>query len=105
MRNRFVDPRQTVPSSPSFLLVPGVRYPLVALTRLVRLASATASSPNAWFRARVVVENPNVSVFVGDAKRPSLVITQLSERKRGLIGLWVGNNSAGEFAKLKIAAA
>ena len=61
--------------------------------------------PNAWFHARVVVESPNVSVFVGGAREPSLVITQLSDRKRGLIGLWVGNNSAGEFANLKIAAA
>jgi len=61
--------------------------------------------PNAWFHARVVVQSPNVSAFVGGAKEPSLVITQLSDRKRGLIGLWVGNNSAGEFAKLKIAAA
>lgn len=61
--------------------------------------------PNAWFHARVVVESPKVSVFVGDAKEPSLVINQLSDRKKGLIGLWVGNNSGGEFANLKIAAA
>src|SRR2546426_4144066 len=31
--------------------------------------------PNAWFHVRVVVAGPQVSVFVGDAKEPSLVVT------------------------------
>ena len=61
--------------------------------------------PNGWFHARVLVESPKVSVFVGDAKEPSLVVTQLSNRKKGLIGLWVGYNSGGDFANLKIVAA
>jgi hypothetical protein len=58
--------------------------------------------PNAWFHARVVVASPKVSVFVGEAKEACLVVNQLSGRKRGLVGLWVGNNSAGDFANLKI---
>ena len=58
--------------------------------------------PNAWFHVRVVVASPRVSVFVGDAKEPSLVVDQLSDRKKGLIGLWVGNNSGGDFANLNI---
>ncbi len=58
--------------------------------------------PNAWFHVRVVVASPKVSVFVGDAKEPSLVVNQLSDRKKGLVGLWVGNNSAGDFANFKI---
>ena len=58
--------------------------------------------PNAWFHARVVVASPKVSVFVGDAKEPSLVVDQLSDRKKGLVGLWVGNNSGGDFANLNI---
>jgi hypothetical protein len=60
-------------------------------------------NPNDWFHVRVVVVSPNVSVFVNDAKEPSLVVTQLSDRKKGLVGLWVGNTSGGEFANLKIA--
>ena len=39
--------------------------------------------PNAWFHARVVVASPKVSVFVGDAKEPCLVVDQLSDRKEG----------------------
>jgi len=58
--------------------------------------------PNAWFHVRVVVASPKVSVFVGDAKEPSLVVDQLSDRKKGLVGLWVGNNSGGDFANLKV---
>jgi len=61
-----------------------------------------APDPNAWFHVRVVVASPKVSVFVGDAKEPSLVVNQLSDRTKGLVGLWVGNNSGGDFADLKI---
>jgi hypothetical protein len=58
--------------------------------------------PNAWFHARVVVASPKVSVFVGDGKEPCLTVNQLSDRKKGLVGIWVGNTSGGEFANLKI---
>jgi len=61
-----------------------------------------APDPNAWFHVRVVVASPKVSVFVADAKQPSLVVTQLSDRTKGLVGLWVGNGSGGDFADLKI---
>ena len=43
-----------------------------------------------------------MSIFVGDAKEPSLVVNQLSDRTKGLVGLWVGNGSGGDFADLKI---
>lgn len=58
--------------------------------------------PNAWFRARVVVASPKVSVFVADAAEPCLVVDQLSDRKKGLVGLWVGNTSGGDFANVRI---
>jgi hypothetical protein len=58
--------------------------------------------PNAWFHARVVVASPKVSVFVDDAKEPCLTVTQLSDRKKGLVGIWVGNTSGGDFANFRI---
>jgi hypothetical protein len=61
-----------------------------------------APDPNDWFHARIVVASPKVSVFVNDAKEPSLVVDQLSDRKKGLTGLWVGNGSSGDFANFKI---
>jgi hypothetical protein len=58
--------------------------------------------PNRWFHARVVVAGAKVSVYVGDATESSLVVTRLSERTKGRVGLWVGNNSGGDFANLSI---
>ena len=63
-----------------------------------------APDPNGWFHVRVVVAAPQVKVFVNEAKEPSLVVTQLSDRRKGRVGLWVGNNSAGDFANLKVVA-
>src|SRR5437868_6804168 len=65
-------------------------------------AVTPAPDPNGWFHARVVVASPKVRVFVGDAKEPALVVDQLSHRGKGLVGLWVGNTSGGDFANLKI---
>jgi hypothetical protein len=58
--------------------------------------------PNGWFHARVVVASPKVSVFVDEGKEPCLVVDQLSDRKKGLVGIWVGNTSGGDFANFKI---
>jgi ssDNA-binding replication factor A large subunit len=58
--------------------------------------------PNGWFHVRVVVAGSQVRVFVNDATEPSLVVNRLSERTKGLVGLWVGNNSGGDFANLRI---
>jgi hypothetical protein len=65
-------------------------------------AVTPAPDPNGWFHARVVVASPKVSVFVGDAKEPALVVDQLSSRGKGKVGLWVGNTSGGDFANLRI---
>ena len=58
--------------------------------------------PTGWFHATIVVEYPKVSVYVDNAKDPSLVIEQLSDRREGPLGFWVGHNSEGWFRNLKI---
>jgi len=58
--------------------------------------------PNDWFHARVVVSDSTVTVYVNDSKEPSLEVPSLGNRKSGLVGLWVGNGSGGDFANLKI---
>lgn len=58
--------------------------------------------PDGWFHARIVISQRTVSVYVADADRPCLVVTELSNRAGGKIGLWVGNGSSGDFANLKI---
>jgi hypothetical protein len=58
--------------------------------------------PNDWFHVKVVVNYPVVQVFVNNASEPSLEIDQLSTRKEGWLGLWVGNGSDGRFRNLRV---
>jgi hypothetical protein len=65
-------------------------------------AVTPAPDPNGWFHVRVVVASPKVSVYVADATEPCLVVSQLSNRHKGRVGLWVGNGSDGDFANIRI---
>ncbi len=58
--------------------------------------------PNSFFHAKIVIEKPEISVFVNEAKQPCLVVNELSDRTGGWVGLWAGNYSDGTFANLKI---
>ncbi|MFC1715771.1 hypothetical protein ACFL6S_19035 [Candidatus Poribacteria bacterium] len=58
--------------------------------------------PNTYFHARIVIEKPKVKVYVNDAKEPCLVVEELTERKGGWVGLWMGNGSDGTFVNLKV---
>lgn len=58
--------------------------------------------PEVFFHARIVIEKRTVSVFVNDSKEPCLVVTELSDRTGGRIGLWMGNNSDGTFSNLSV---
>ncbi len=61
-----------------------------------------APAPDQWFHVRIVVAHPRVRVFVNDSADPCLEVNQLSARKTGWVGFWVGNNSGGDFANLKV---
>ena len=63
-----------------------------------------APDADGWFHARIVVDDKQVSVFVNEAAKPSLVVEKLTESREGQIGIWVGDNSDGSFANLKITA-
>ena len=69
--------------------------------------SAVASSvgPTDWVPLRVVVNGRAIQVFVGPVQSPTLDVRRLGQHDRGLIGLWTGNNSDGDFANLRITAA
>jgi hypothetical protein len=55
-----------------------------------------------WFHAKILIENDNITVYVNNDAKPSLVVKPLSDRTIGKIGFWVGNNSDGDFANLVI---
>jgi len=65
-------------------------------------AVAPVPDPNAWFHMRMVVASRKVSIFVDGATEPCLSVGTLGDRTTGLVGLWVGNNSGGDFANLAI---
>lgn len=58
--------------------------------------------PDGWFHARIVIDGKKVSVFVDNAAIPVLTVEKLTESREGKIGLWLGDESDGAFANLKI---
>jgi Domain of Unknown Function (DUF1080) len=60
-----------------------------------------APDPNAWFHARIVVNNGSVKVFVNNAQTPSLEVNTLNSRTKGKVGIWL-NGSFASFANLII---
>ena len=63
---------------------------------------APPPDPEAWVHVRIVIAYPKVSTYVDGAPEAALTVNQLSDRKTGWVGFWVGNGSAGDFANLKI---
>jgi hypothetical protein len=61
-----------------------------------------ALAPGDWVPLRVVVSGATVRVYVGPVKSPTLEVRKLGQHDRGMIGLWTGNTSGGDFANLRI---
>jgi hypothetical protein len=73
-----------------------------AHTDVYENAIESPPDPDDFFRARIVIQKPEVRVYVGDDTEPCLVVTELSDRVGGRVGLWMGNTSDGSFANLVI---
>jgi hypothetical protein len=61
-----------------------------------------APGANDWFHVKVIVRDSQIRVFVNGNQEPCLSVEKLNNRSTGKIGLWVGNNSDGDFANLQI---
>ena len=59
-------------------------------------------APTDWVPLRVVVKGNAVQIFVGKVNAPTLEVRKLGALDRGMIGLWVGNNSDGDFTNLRV---
>ncbi|MEO8886134.1 MAG: family 16 glycoside hydrolase [Mucilaginibacter sp.] len=59
-------------------------------------------NPGEWFHVRIEINSPQIKIFVNGNATPSLVVKKLNDHKSGLLGLWAGNNSDGQFANLKV---
>jgi hypothetical protein len=62
----------------------------------------SAPDPNAWVRLRLVVGSSEVRAYVDGAQTPSLVVDRLRSGARGRVGLWVGTQSDGDFANVRV---
>jgi hypothetical protein len=58
--------------------------------------------PVGWVRLRVVIDPYKLQIFAGPVSQPTLEVRKLGELDGGQVGLWVGNNSGGDFATLQI---
>jgi hypothetical protein len=62
----------------------------------------TSLVPTDWVRLRVVVQGATVRSYAGSGVGIALEARKLGELNSGQIGLWVGNDSGGDFADLTI---
>jgi hypothetical protein len=58
--------------------------------------------PTDWVPLKVVVQGARIQIYAGPVKSPTLEVRKLGQLDRGLVGLWVGNNSEGDFANVRI---
>jgi hypothetical protein len=58
--------------------------------------------PTDWLTLRVVVKGQTIQIFVGPVTTPTLEVRKLGQQDRGMIGLWTGTTSDGDFANLRI---
>jgi hypothetical protein len=58
--------------------------------------------PTGWVTLRLVVSGARVQIYAGAVKSPTLEVRKLGSVDRGMVGLWVGNNSDGDFSNLKV---
>jgi hypothetical protein len=58
--------------------------------------------PTDWVPLRIVVKARTIQIYVGAVTSPTLEVRKLGQLDRGMVGLWTGNNSDGDFANLRI---
>ena len=58
--------------------------------------------PTDWVKLRVVVGGGRVQIYVGPVDDATLEVRKLGQLYSGQVGLWVGNQSGGDFANLVV---
>jgi hypothetical protein len=61
-----------------------------------------APKGNEWFHVKMIIKYPQIMVFVNSSPEACFTVDKLNKRTTGKIGIWVGNNSDGDFANLQI---
>ena len=63
---------------------------------------SNAPDPNSWFKMKIKVKDILVKAYINNAINPSLIVNKLNERKNGKTGIFVGDNSDGNFSSIKV---
>ena len=58
--------------------------------------------PTGWVHLRVALDAHKLQIFVGPDAKLALEVRKLGELSGGQVGLWVGDDSGGDFANLVI---
>lgn len=61
-----------------------------------------APQPNDWFVMSITIKKETIEVFINHSTTPALTINKLSKFYKGKIGLFVGDNSGGDFRQLTV---
>lgn len=59
-------------------------------------------NPDDWFTMTIVVDNKSVKAYINDAKKPALEVDKLNNNRNGKIGLFMGDDSGGDFGNMTL---
>lgn len=66
------------------------------------LMSYRPPNPDSWFTLTVKIDSDTVSAFIDGNKTPSLEVKRLTKNSGGKIGLFMGDNSGGDFEIMEV---
>jgi hypothetical protein len=59
-------------------------------------------NPNGWFTLKLVLDGKTVKAYINNNKEASLIVEKLTEIAKGKLGIFVGDDSGGDFKSIKI---
>ena len=58
--------------------------------------------PDDWFKMKLVIDDKVIKAFINDNETLSLVVEKLGDMSSGKLGIFVADNSGGDFESIKI---
>ena len=58
--------------------------------------------PTGWFKMKLVIDDKVIKAYINSDETPSLVVEKLNENTTGKIGIFVADNSGGDFERVDI---
>ena len=58
--------------------------------------------PGGWFTMKLVIDDKTIKAFINSNETPSLVVEKLNDISSGKTGIFVADNSGGDFESVKI---